>query len=205
MIPHPRNMSSSTEHLQRVNAITVFLVILLAAISLGVAVYQMLSVGSRLSAPKSVDLKPAFTFKLETPTDAENLQNQFDAGAVLNHWMALATMEGYALESRHNQANLLLLTRVWLRLLAIVAGLILCVSGSLFILGKLKEPATTASASQGGAGLSVSIATASPGLFFAVLGSALIVIAITSNPPIDLKDSRAFLGNKNEIEPGVSQ
>jgi hypothetical protein len=165
----------------------------------------MLSVGKRLSAPKSLDLKPAFTFKLETPKDVEGLRNQFDSGAVLNHWMALATMEGYALESRHNQANLLLLTRVWLRLLAIVAGLILCVSGSLFILGKLEEPATTASASQGGAGLSFSIATASPGLFFAILGSALIVIAITSSPPIDLKDSRAFLGNQNEITPGVSQ
>jgi hypothetical protein len=198
-------MNSSNEYLQRVNIITVLLVIILAAVSLGVAVFQMLSVGSRLSVPKPLDLKPAFTFKLETPKDAENLQNQFDSGSVLNHWMALATMEGYALENRHNQANLLLLTRVWLRLLAIVAGLILCVSGSLFILGKLKEPSTTASASQGTSGLSVSVATASPGLFFALLGTTLIIVAIISSPPIDLKDSRAFLGNQNEVIPGVSQ
>jgi hypothetical protein len=191
--------------LLKVNSFTVVVVVALTIVALGVSIYQMVNVGSQLSQGQKLDMQPSFTFKMETPKDVENFQNQIDSGAMLNQWMALVTLEAYATESRHRQANVLLLTRVWLRLLSMTAGLILCTAGSLFILGRLKEPDFTASSTGGPNGFGLNLSSASPGLVFAVLGSILIVIPLLSNPPVDLKDSRAFMGNQNEVIPGVSQ
>lgn len=191
--------------LTQIHLITVACVVLMAVIGLSIATFQMVRVGSGLATPKEINLEKAFSFKIETKEDADYLQGQFDSGAVINHWMTLATLEAYSIEGRHRQANMLLLTRVWLRLLSMAAGIILCTAGSLFILGKLREPDTTASAESESGGVKMSFASASPGIVFALLGFLLIIAPLLSNPPVDLKDSRAFMGNENEFIPGVSQ
>lgn len=194
-----------SNELAKIRSITVVCVVSMAAIGLGIATFQMINVGAAMAAPKQVDLDKAFTFKVETKDDADNLQGQFDSGAVINHWMALATLEAYAIEGRHRQANMLLLSRVWLRLMSMSAGVVLCTAGSLFIVGRLRETNSTASAESEAAGLKMSFASSSPGIVFALLGSILILVPLLSNPPVELKDSRSYLGNEQEFIPGVSQ
>jgi len=80
-------------------------------------------------------------------------------------WKALSILEGYSLQRRYHQANVLLMSRVWTRYLGFVTGMILAFVGAAFILGKLREPETKLDSE----GIwKFSLTTASPGLILAV-------------------------------------
>jgi hypothetical protein len=73
-----------------------------------------------------------------------------------------------------------------------MTGMILCVVGSVFILGKLKESPIDA---RGEATqlARIAITTASPGLFLATLGTILMITTIVNNPPIDVRDRPTYV------------
>jgi hypothetical protein len=151
---------------------------------------QLADLTARIFDAPRLDLKPA----LSTGLDDAN----FEA-----HWKALVILEGNSLERRYHQANVLLMSRVWLRYLGFLTGMILSLVGSVFVLGKMREQATVGSAEGGGWKLAVN--STSPGLILAVLGTVLMVIALVTNPAVKVSDGRAYLGNENSPLPGVEQ
>jgi len=107
-------------------------------------------------------------------------------------WRTLATLEGYAIAHRYHQANVSLMSRIWVRYLGFVTGMILALVGAAFILGKLREPEATLEAkvtTEAG----FSIASTSPGLILAVLGTALMVTTILARQPMEIKDTSLYM------------
>lgn len=151
---------------------------------------QLADLTTRIFDVPVLDLRPALSMKLD------------DAGFQA-HWTALVILEGNSLERRYHQANVLLMTRVWLRYLGFLTGMILSLVGSVFVLGKVREAATEGSAEGGGWKLAVN--SASPGLVLAVLGTVLMVLALVTNPIVKVSDGRAYLGNENTPLPWVEQ
>ena len=106
-------------------------------------------------------------------------------------WKKLAELELYVINRRYQQANQILLARVWIIYLGFVTGMILALVGAAFILGKLRD-----SGSQFDAETSVwkfSVTTASPGLILAILGTVLMVTTIVARSDIKVTDSALYL------------
>lgn len=126
-------------------------------------------------------------FDLITPKDvAGTIENRLE----LTQWKTLALLEAHALQRRHHQANMLLMARVWMCYLGFVTGMILSLVGATFILGKLRESQSSFEA-QGP--WTVSIATTSPGLILAILGTLLMLSTIIIRPQIELLDSPLYI------------
>ena len=99
---------------------------------------------------------------------------------------ALMMLEANALERRHHQANVLLMSRVWVRYLGFVTGMILALVGSAFILGRLQAPS-----SEVGAKVQItefSIKSSSPGIILATLGVILMLTTIVTHHEIEVRD-----------------
>lgn len=157
-----------------------------------VATYLQLNrLGEQIRQSPKLDLSPALNAKL---TD----ENSFQA-----HWQALVILEGNALEKRYHQANVLLMSRVWIRYLGFLTGMILALIGATFVLGKLREPESSAAAE--GSLWKFSMTTASPGLMLALLGTILMITAMATNPAIKVNEGRSFVGTQDTPVPGVEQ
>jgi hypothetical protein len=105
---------------------------------------------------------------------------------------ATALLEASAMQQRYHQASVLLMSRVWVRYLGFVTGMILCLVGATFILGRMEEPESTISATKAEWGLA--LRTASPGIILALLGTVLIVSTIVTHHPIEVSDSALYTG-----------
>ncbi|CAN0513621.1 unnamed protein product, partial [Laminaria digitata] len=106
-------------------------------------------------------------------------------------WKTVATLEKHTLDQRYHQANVLLMSRIWTRYLAFVTGMILCMVGASFILGKLREDQTEISGkSDLGEG---SLKTSSPGVLLATLGVILMLTSLLTHHEISVTDGPAYL------------
>ena len=139
---------------------------------------QLYYLHSRIEDAPKLDLAQAFSIP--------------DSGAAADmgrldysKWKALSILEGYSLQRRYHQANVLLMSRVWTRYLGFVTGMILAFVGAAFILGKLREPETKLD-SEGV--WKFSLTTASPGLILAVLGTLLMLATIVTHTEIEVTD-----------------
>ena len=106
-------------------------------------------------------------------------------------WHTLAVLENYTLNQRYHQANVLLMARIWTRYLSFVTGMILCLVGASFILGKLKEDVTELGGTSGAGELSLK--SSSPGIVLAVLGTVLMLTSVLSHNNITVTDGPAYL------------
>lgn len=106
-------------------------------------------------------------------------------------WKTLAALDEHTLNQRYHQANVLLMARIWTRYLCFVTGMILCLVGASFILGKMEEAKTVL----GGKNQFVdfSIKTSSPGLVLAVLGTILMMTSVLVHNEIRVTDGPAYL------------
>jgi len=109
---------------------------------------------------------------------------------------SLLLLEANALERRHHQANVLLMSRVWVRYLGFVTGMTLTMVGAAFVLGKLQESSSDMRASGGGAQMSVK--TNSPGIVLAVLGVVLMVTTIVTHHDIEVRDVAVFVSERED-------
>ena len=106
-------------------------------------------------------------------------------------WQTLATLDEHTLRQRYHQANVLLMARIWTRYLSFVTGMILCLVGSSFILGKLETSETTVEGkSEAG---EFSIKSTSPGIILSVLGTVLILTSVLVHNDIKVTDGPAYL------------
>lgn len=84
------------------------------------------------------------------------------------------------------RASAVLLGSIWTQNLGFVTGMILAVLGASFIMAKLSEPTTSLEAE--GAGAKASLTTASPGIVLAVLGTVLMIMAMSVKFSATIKD-----------------
>lgn len=104
----------------------------------------------------------------------------------------LASLDLALLERRYHQANVFLMGRLWTSYLGFVTGMILALVGAVFILGKLREDPTEATAK--GAFAEGTLRTSSPGIVLAALGVVLMITTIVTNHPIQTADSPVYIG-----------
>lgn len=117
-----------------------------------------------------------------------------EGGLTFEHarWDAMVRLEQYAIRSRYQQASLILMSRVWIIYLGFVTGMILALVGAAFILGKLREPVSELGTES--SFLKISIASASPGLILAVLGTALMLTTIIIRAEVSVTDAPLYVG-----------
>jgi hypothetical protein len=108
-------------------------------------------------------------------------------------WSTLATMEANVIARRYHLAHITLASRLWARYLGFITGMILALVGAAFILGKMREARSKLDL-EGPAGGKIAIASSSPGLIMATLGTALMLATIVTNPEIKVKDAAVYLG-----------
>jgi len=100
-------------------------------------------------------------------------------------------LEEYALKRRYHQGNVLLMSRIWVSYLSFVTGMILCLVGASFILGRIQEPASKINADS--KVVKFSVVSSSPGIILAALGTALIMTSILTNHRIAVEDASVYL------------
>jgi len=103
----------------------------------------------------------------------------------------LALLEKNTIERRYHQANVLLMSRVWVRYLGFVTGMILSLVGATFILGKLQEQMTSVEVKTSPAALTLQ--SASPGLVLALMGVVLMTVTIMVHQDILTTDSSVYM------------
>ena len=106
-------------------------------------------------------------------------------------WKATVLLEQTALDHRYAQVNATLMLRAWTRHLGFLTGMILALVGSIFILARLSEAETQLSSEGGGAKLA--LATSSPGIVLAVLGTVLMVVTLTIDFQFTTSDTPIYL------------
>ena len=139
---------------------------------------------SILASPGS-DLRKAL---VESPDNGGSPAAAIRADPRLYSQVAL---EMYVLERRYHQANVLLMSRVWVRYLGFITGMILALMGAAFILGRLREPSSKLGAEL--AAGKFSFEGASPGMFLAGLGVILMIVTIVTHHRIETTDGSVYM------------
>lgn len=124
-----------------------------------------------------------------TPTASEQL--------VYARWRTLVAMEANAVESRYHQANMILMTRVYIVFLGFTTGMVLAMVGATFIVAKLRE--TEAKLEGGAANWKIALTTASPGLVLALFGTVLMLATIWARTEISVRDKSVYLDQSLDI------
>lgn len=155
---------------------------------------QLLYLHHYMSERTAIDLRP-----VASAASTDTLSDKRQPETV--PWQALANLEQYSLQRRYNQANVLLMARVWTHYLGFVTGMISMLIGAVFILGKLQEPPTSASSDT--AAWKFSLTTTSPGLVLAFLGTLLMVTTMVAPARIEVEDKATYLFNAERAESTV--
>jgi hypothetical protein len=100
-------------------------------------------------------------------------------------------LEEHTINQRYHQANVALLVRATVKYFGFLTGMLMSLVGAVFVLGRLTE-ASSKLAAQGAFG-KFTIATVSPGLILAVLGTVLMITTVLTNPPTDVNDGNVYL------------
>ncbi|RZK32708.1 MAG: hypothetical protein EOO61_16660, partial [Hymenobacter sp.] len=92
-----------------------------------------------------------------------------------------ADLERTLLSRRYHQANVFLMSRIWIQYLSFLTGMILAIMGGVFILGQLRTSDSRVEAEAGTLG-KFSLTAASPGVVLAVLGFLLVIALVITAP-----------------------
>ena len=106
-------------------------------------------------------------------------------------WRTMVALEQDAMQMRYQKVNASLLLRTWTRYTGFLVGMVLAMVGAFFILGKLREDQTQASGE--GGGFKFTVASSSPGIVLATLGSALMAITLIVKFDFDISDKPIYI------------
>jgi len=106
-------------------------------------------------------------------------------------WKTMVTLEQDAMQMRYQNINAVLLLRTWTRYTGFLVGMVLAFVGAFFILGKLKEDPTQASGE--GGGFKFSVASSSPGIVLATLGTALMAMTLLVKFDFEVADKPVYI------------
>jgi hypothetical protein len=152
---------------------------------------QLFYLHRRIERAPALDINDSFAH-LETDTELS-----FEDSISASRLMALMMLEANALERRHHQANVLLMSRVWVRYLGFVTGMILALVGAAFILGKLQEPSSEIGAKTQAADFTIK--SSSPGIILATLGVILMLTTIVVHHEIEVRDVPVYTIGENQF------
>ncbi len=148
--------------------------------------YQLYYLHAKIENGPQIDLNQAI--KLSEDKIKNNEQEQL---LQIIQWKTLATLDEHTLNQRYHQANVLLMARIWTRYLCFVTGMILCLVGASFILGKIEQAETVVDGKN--PLVDFSIKTSSPGLVLALLGTVLMMTSVLVHNEIKVTDGPAYL------------
>ena len=118
-------------------------------------------------------------------------------GTELLRWKTMVLLEADVVRHRYAQVNATLMMRAWTRHIGFVTGMILTFLGALFILTKLSEAQTQLGGEAAGA--KATLATSSPGIVLAVLGTALMLVTLTADFRYGTSDTPVYLPSVSAV------
>ena len=131
----------------------------------------------------------------------DSLPKEAMADPAYREWYVRAVLEKSALEQRFTMQSMVVQGRLWTRVMGFLTGMILCFSGSVFVLGKMREPAIQASVES--SVLKTAVATSSPGMFLALAGTLLIALSLYVPARVESSDVAVYLPRQVEVvDPG---
>jgi hypothetical protein len=110
-------------------------------------------------------------------------------------WKAAVLLEQDLIARRYKQVNSVILARVWTRYLGFLTGMTLALVGAFFVLGQLRTDRSTLAAKT--QGLEASLATTSPGLVLAALGTVLMSISLVVTFEFETRDQPTYVGRRD--------
>lgn len=145
-----------------------------------VTLVQLQSLQRRVDSPPRIDLTSALA-----PLD----QGTVSTGdrLMVAQWRTLALLEQNAQERRYHQANLLVMSRTWIRYLGFMTGMIMALVGAAFVLGKLREESSALAIKNAVA--EANITTTSPGLVLCTIGMVLMLATLLTHNDIETWDA----------------
>jgi len=149
--------------------------------------YETISVQKHIESAHEINLNAQMA-KLERASESNS------AAALAEFRTETASiLEANVIERRYHQASAAAMGRIYLIFLGFATGMVLALSGTTFILGKLKEDETAI----GGEGPSfkANLRSGSPGLILAFFGLLLMMSTIFSRVDIDVRDQALYLGS----------
>jgi hypothetical protein len=111
----------------------------------------------------------------------------------LLRWQTLSALEQGIVARRYHQANMHLMSRLWIQYIGFITGMILCMVGAAFVLGRLRDD-TASQLNAEAEKWKLAFASSSPGLFMLVLGTGLMLATIFVNHAIRVEDVPLYLG-----------
>ncbi|HEU4786163.1 MAG TPA: hypothetical protein VFS57_02105 [Gemmatimonadaceae bacterium] len=147
---------------------------------------QGAAVGKAIQTPPSLDLAPVLS-----SVSCASVGGDAALRARCLEWKVAVMLEQHTINRRYHQANVALLVRVTVKYLGFLTGMLMSLVGAVFVLGRLTE-ASSKLAAQGAFG-KFTIATVSPGLILALLGTVLMISTVLTNPPTDVVDGNVYL------------
>ncbi len=105
-------------------------------------------------------------------------------------------------ERRYHQANILLISRIWIKNLGFYTGMILAFIGALFILGKIHDSEASEFKTEGSS-LKFTLTSASPGLFLVAFGTLIMIVTIITKNEISIKDAPRTLQKSAQELPNI--
>lgn len=111
-------------------------------------------------------------------------------------WYVRAALEQTALQQRFNVQTAIVKARLWTRFMGFITGMLLALTGCVFVLGKLRESINFTGQSTA---ISGTLATSSPGVFLALLGTVIIGISLTVQANVESTDSSVYLARQIQL------
>ncbi|MBX3638241.1 MAG: hypothetical protein KF683_22950 [Rubrivivax sp.] len=102
-----------------------------------------------------------------------------------------ALLEADVVAKRYHQANVIVMSSIWSRYLGFITGMTLALVGAAFILGQIDVPPSELQGQ--GAGWTVSLKTASPGLALVLVGAVLMIVAMVTLHEVKTSDAAVYL------------
>jgi len=164
-----------------------WMVVGLASFFFVTSLVQLVYLHWEIARAPEVDLRAAQGNLAKLPESATE-----DQRLAAFHAQSAVLLELHAMQRRYHQANVLLMSRIWIRYLGFVTGMMLSLVGAVFILGKL-EVAPSTMRGEVSSQLKYEIQSSSPGIILGVLGTVLMAASIVVNHRIEVQDKPIYL------------
>ena len=105
-------------------------------------------------------------------------------------------MEEHSITLRYNQAGVSIMSGIYTKYLGFFTGMILAIVGSVFIISKLKEDSSELDTTFQEK-MKLRLVSTSPGVIFAVLGTALMIITVIKKTEVKVTDMPLYLNQYN--------
>jgi hypothetical protein len=165
---------------------------LIAAPSVLVLIFLYLATKQVNQFNEAINVKETpFAEKLLETKDS-TIQKRLKSDIEYLKWTTLVKMEEEGVSKRYRQGGLLLLSRIFIKYLGFLTGMIIAIVGAVFIIGKLSEDESKIEGSAGEK-IKLSIASSSPGIIFGILGTVLMVSCIWQHNEVAIQEQPMFL------------